>query len=422
MSIDSNFDASTLVDPVSVGILALNTNNSLLSGTNGSSAFIGAIGSQSLAAATLAPGAGSTYRLGGRGGTLTVTNGVLTGASNSLVVGSTQPNGSGTVILAAANTFGGGTTVNNGTLRTTANGALSNGGLAINAVAGATSTASIVSNETVSSLSSTVSGNGSATLSIAAGNSLVDNQASNTMFAGTLNNSGTLTKSGAGTLEFTAAPSLNAGSSLVVNDTGKLRFNVNSGASFVGTGVTATVNNAAVLELAGTVSALDPVIIKGRADVINNSSASAGLLVTGQNQQVGGINGSGTTQVNADAQLTANHIVQAALVIGGAAGHPATVTIAPSDASGVSLATAAADSAGSSLLAGLAAANTPGLAGASDVGSGASALGLAAPSSGLSPAGDTAAVPEPSTIVLAAWAVFIVGFAARRNRPRRFAS
>src|SRR5258708_37628043 len=94
MSVDGDFDASLLVDPGSVGLLALNTNNSTLSGTNGSNAFIGAFGAQSLTTPTLAPGAGNTYRLGGRGGTLTITNGVLTDSpgpvSNSLVIGSSQ--------------------------------------------------------------------------------------------------------------------------------------------------------------------------------------------------------------------------------------------------------------------------------------------------------------------------------------------
>src|SRR5205823_8185579 len=67
MSIDADFDASPMVAPSSVGILALNTNNSTLTGTNGSSAFIGTFGSQTLSTTSLAPGAGNTYRLGGRG-------------------------------------------------------------------------------------------------------------------------------------------------------------------------------------------------------------------------------------------------------------------------------------------------------------------------------------------------------------------
>ncbi|HEY2147752.1 MAG TPA: autotransporter-associated beta strand repeat-containing protein [Pirellulales bacterium] len=417
MSIDSNFDASVLVDPASIGILALNTNNSSLSGTNGSSAFIGAYGPQTLSTMTLAPGAGGTYRLGGDGGTLTVTNGVLTGPTNNLIVGSTQPNGAGTVVLAAANTFGGGTTVNNGTLRTTADGALGSGGLAINAVAGANSTASIQSNETVSSLSSSVSGGGAATLSIAAGKTLTDNQAGNTTFAGTLNNSGTLTKSGAGTLEITAAPLLATGSALAVNGTGKLRFNVTSDSAFVGTGVVATVSDSAVLELAGTVSALDQLVVKGRADVMNNSNAAAGLLVTGQNQQVGGINGLGTTQVNADAQLTADHIVQSALVIGGSAGHPSLVTIDASDATGNPLASVASLSpSGTSASIGSFSSSSASGASMPTLGSGTNGIN-AVGSSGISlvTGGAAAAVPEPSAIALALFALAAAGFAIRRR-------
>ncbi len=422
MSIDADFDASPMVDPASIGILALNTNNSHLLGTNGSSAFIGAYNSQSLTTITLAPGAGGTYRLGGDGGTLTVTNGVLTGSTNSLIVGSTQPNGAGTVVLAAANTFGGGTTVNNGTLRTTANGALSTGGLAINAVAAANSTASIQSNETVSSLSSSVSGGGTATLSIAAGKTLTDNQAGNTTFAGTLNNSGTLTKSGAGTLEITAAPLLATGSALAVNESGKLRFNVTSNSAFVGTGVVATVSDSAVLELAGTVSALDPLVVKGRADVMNNSNAAAGLLVTGQNQQVGGINGSGTTQVNADAQLTADHIVQSALVIGGSAGHPALVTIDASDATGNPLAsvTSLSPSGTSASIGSFSSSSTSGVSmptlGSGTLGSGTTGINaVGSAGTSLGTGGGAAAVPEPSAIALALFALAAAGFAIRRR-------
>ena len=69
-------------------------------------------------------------------------------------------------------------------------------------------------------------------------------------------------------------------------------------------------------------------------NITNNSRAAAGILVSGTHQQVGNIDGSGTTRVNAGRDLTANHIVQSALVIGGAAGSPAVVTIDASDASG----------------------------------------------------------------------------------------
>ncbi|HEV2971732.1 MAG TPA: hypothetical protein VGY55_17270, partial [Pirellulales bacterium] len=68
----------------------------------------------------------------------------------------------------------------------------------------------------------------------------------------------------------------------------------------------------------------------------NNNSltlSGAGSLVVS-----GGIEGTGNLTVNSGSNLTAGHIVQSALVIGGAAGSPATVTIAASDASGNPLA------------------------------------------------------------------------------------
>ena len=78
------------------------------------------------------------------------------------------------------------------------------------------------------------------------------------------------------------------------------------------------------------------------------SSASAwndnnALTVTGAGSLAfsGGIEGPGDLTVDAGSSLTANHIVQSALVIGGTAGTPATVTIAASDASGNPLISAA---------------------------------------------------------------------------------
>jgi hypothetical protein len=102
--------------------------------------------------------------------------------------------------------------------------------------------------------------------------------------------------------------------------------------------VTAVVSGGATLELAGSVSALanGP----NRVNIINNSNAP-GVLVSGTNQQVGNIDGSGTTQVNAGSDLTANHIIQGALVIGGTSKNPGLVTIDASDVSGNPLASLA---------------------------------------------------------------------------------
>jgi autotransporter-associated beta strand protein len=146
--------------------------------------------------------------------------------------------------------------------------------------------------------------------------------------ASALDNVGNLTKTGAGTLTISQANNLTGN---IQVDGGSFRIN-NAVAPTLASGIAATVDGTGTLELAGSVSAL-----AGGANgvnISNNSSAAAGLLVSGANQVVGGIDGTGTVMVNAGGGLTANHIVQNALVIAGAPGSAATVTIAASDAAG----------------------------------------------------------------------------------------
>jgi autotransporter-associated beta strand protein len=143
----------------------------------------------------------------------------------------------------------------------------------------------------------------------------------------------------AGILEFDTAPTLSNDTALQVND-GTLRFNVNSGTATVSTGVTVTVASGATLELAGTVAAL--AAGANRVDITNNSTTPAGILVSGTGQVAGNIGGTGNTQVNAASSLTANHIIQNALVIGGTSTSLGTVIIGPSDPSGNPLVGAAA--------------------------------------------------------------------------------
>ena len=133
---------------------------------------------------------------------------------------------------------------------------------------------------------------------------------------------------------FTLSGALNdaAGKNISVSGSGTVRFALSSGSPTIATGVQVAVNGSATLELAGAASALSSGA--QRANILNTSSAPAGVLVSGTHQQVGKIDGTGTTQVNAGSDLTANHIIQSALVIGGAAGSPALVAIAASDASG----------------------------------------------------------------------------------------
>jgi fibronectin-binding autotransporter adhesin len=135
----------------------------------------------------------------------------------------------------------------------------------------------------------------------------------------------------AGTLEFDTAPTLSNNNVLQVTG-GTLRFKVNSAPATVGTGVSATVNSGATLELAGTATALAAGL--NRANITNNSATPAGVLVSGTNQVVGVITGTGSTQVNAGGSLTANQIVQNALIIGGISTSHATATIGASNASG----------------------------------------------------------------------------------------
>jgi uncharacterized protein YjbI with pentapeptide repeats len=123
---------------------------------------------------------------------------------------------------------------------------------------------------------------------------------------------------------------LGNGSALTVSG-GTLRFTLTSGSPTIGTGVTAVVSSGATLELAGSVSALANGA--NRVNITNNSNAP-GILVSGTHRQVGNIDGSGITQVNESSDLTANHIVQSVLVIGGTAGSPGLVTIDASDATG----------------------------------------------------------------------------------------
>src|SRR5262249_46107563 len=152
-----------------------------------------------------------------------------------------------------------------------------------------------------------------ATLSVGSGVTLtVDQSSGDAAFQGLLINSGTFTKSGTSALELDGAPTLNANAALMVNG-GRLRLS-NSAAATIGTGVTAKVASGAILELAGSASALSSG--SHRVNITNNSSPT-GLFVTGTSQQTGDIDGSGSTQVNVGGDLTANHIIQSALVIGG---------------------------------------------------------------------------------------------------------
>ena len=344
---------------------------------------------------------------------LLITVGTIGGTGNLSLTGG------GSLTIDTPSTYIGTTTVTGGTLSTTATGTVSTGNLTVSAADTIHSTVNLGNDQTVSALSGTVGGGGAtARVSVAAGTTLSVNQSSSTVFQGVLDlaassaaqGGGTMTKSAAGTLEIQSAPALRTNSSLNVTG-GALRFNVTSGGpATVGSGVLATVSNDAVLELAGTVAALSDGSALHSVAILNNSTAAAGLHVTGKNQQVSGVDGAGTTQVEANASLTANHIVQAALIIGGTAGNQGLVTIDASDASGNPLGQSS----------GLALANsltpsgpfaTPDMSIASLSTATTDSADVAVPAMWKSVASDNPApVPEPSTFALALLAVLgVVG-------------
>ena len=330
--------------------------------------------------------------------------------------------GPGTLVLNAPSSYTGATTLNAGTLRTTATGTIGSSALVVNAEAGIASSVEFGSDQTVTSLSG--SGAGTARVGVAASTTLTVNQATNTSFAGALVNSGTLVKNGGGALEFAAAPTLNSASVLLVNN-GTLRFNAIAGSATVASGATAAVVSGATLELAGTVSALSSSTSPAnRVNIVNNSTvAGGGLLVSGSGQQVGGISGVGSTLIAAGGSLTANAIIQNALIIGGDAGQAATLTIAASAAAGHPLDDPLASlivqpQSGGQLLGD----SLPSRAGTdrfnfAELGSSAAEL-LAAPPSNSEAGGNSTSVPEPSSNLLIFVALSgIVGWRTSRRVP-----
>jgi autotransporter-associated beta strand protein len=327
-------------------------------------------------------------------------NGNISGAGSVLKVNDNTANNAGAAVLTLSgnNSYGGGTTVDGGTLRMTATGTIGTGPLAINAAAGASSTVSIGNSQSVPSLTVVASPTGAATVDVAPGITL-------TVAAGATSVQGSVTKTSNGTLAVSGASSLAANSALQVTG-GTLRFNV-SGPSTVGTGVTATVSSSATLELDGTTSALtDATTPINRVDVNNSGSLAVGNSAVAPStvQQVGAIDGTGTTTITTGSQLTANHIVQGALVIGGTGSSPSLVVIGASDSNGDSVAQsgglALAGSLGSSapLASGSLSSSSLLAAGDSSTTGGGNSLGGAV--GGVNLGGGVAAVPEPATLVL----------------------
>ncbi len=232
------------------------------------------------------------------------------------------------------------------------------------------------------------------------------------VLSGANNYSGGTTVS-AGTLEFDTAPSLANNTTFQVSG-GTLRFKVTTAATTVGTGVTVTVANGGTLELAGSASALATTV--NRANINNGGTTPIGLLVSGTNQTVGKIDGAGTTQVSTGATLTASHIVQNALLIGGTSiNRTTTVTIAASNAAGNPAdeipSAMPAPGLAMSPLSSISLGFVEGIGGEGGISGGSLDSGLINLGSPIAPA--LSAVPEPSTMLLALAGLAVLSLGAR---------
>jgi fibronectin-binding autotransporter adhesin len=336
--------------------------------------------------------------------------------------------GPGALTLAGPNSFTGGVTINAGYL--VLNNASALNSISPNAVAfgpASTGVLELAGNSvTVSGLSTgTPAGTPVVQNSAATLMALTVSNASDNTFAGALQDTVggaalSLVKSGAGTLTLSGSKAYKGNTTV---NAGTLRFALTSGSPTIGAGATASVASGATLELAGSVSALS----SGSNRVnVNNGSSAPGLLVSGTHQQVGNIDGSGTTQVNAGSDLTANHIIQSALAIGGGIGSSGTVTIDASDALGNPLDSArggplgrdgAADSATDGGMSNAAFAGGPGNSAGSLPRGAEGFSGDPIPAGGGAPS-DSPSVPEPSAPLLVGLAL-IVGFATKKRCKAR---
>ncbi len=270
----------------------------------------------------------------GGSGNVTITGPVINGgtATSSGLVYS----GTGILTLDSTSNYGGTTIVASGTLTTAATGTIGSGPLAINGN-GATSVVNLRNTQSIGGLSGSVSNGGSARLNVAPGSILTINQTEPGTFAGTValaagspGAGASLVKNRDSPLEIDGGLALGDNSSLAVN-AGTLKISVTTGSPSVGNGVVATVSGTGTLELAGSVSALGTAVAANRTSIHNTSAATAGVLVSAGNQQVGRIDGLGNVAVGDGTSLTADHITAGALAIGG---NSALVTIAPSAADG----------------------------------------------------------------------------------------
>ncbi|HEV3417566.1 MAG TPA: hypothetical protein VG056_12150 [Pirellulales bacterium] len=209
--------------------------------------------------------------------------------------------------------------------------------------------------------------------------------------------SNTVVAAGTNSLDLEGAQTWNDNTTLTLQS-GTLNYSIASGSTTVGANVQLAIAAGANVNVIGPVNPFADAV--NRVSIANNSAT--GLNINAGGIRVGQISGGGTTSVAAGSQLTADSIVQGALMIGGTASDPAMVTIDASDPLGNPLADSGLVLAGS-LLSGSS------FAGGIDSKSVIDARFLSSVSStsltgnlgGSDFGGSSGAVPEPSTMLLA---------------------
>jgi autotransporter-associated beta strand protein len=274
-----------------------------------SAAFLGAVGDVAYAG-TLTP-EGSTYRLGGGGGTLTMSNtNAVTGSGKALIV-------NGKVTLAGANNHDGGTTLNGGLLALGNDGALGSGGLALNGgqLSSDSTTARSLANATTFNVNSIVLGdavnNGKLTFASTVnlgGATRTLGLSSDVEFSNEVSNGG-ITKIGAGVLTlsgnntYTGATTLNAGTLVLSGTSTTSGVATTSGTLVIGSAAalgSGTLGLALVdLQAIGTVVTTNPVNWTNQFTIGGTGALTLGTMTSNGNHTITNNNTTNPTTITA---------------------------------------------------------------------------------------------------------------------------